>query len=109
MLYWVHIVGEDAKTWHLFTSKENVKQHVANKEVARKGYKVREGPVVLPQWTLEVQLLERHGDQREAKKYCEALRAWLIRVAMRLEGSEFWEAGWFVRRASFLLERKKTK
>ena len=106
-MFWLHILKEDAKQWHPFTRESIIKRYMADKSKQPKCHLVKEGPVVLPAWILEVRYLERGPREWfEVRRGFWWAKRFLLNVARRLERSDFWDAGWWVRRVSFLCERR---
>ena len=109
-MIWLHILKEDARLWHRFTSRENVKRYLAHnkqEEIRFRCRLIKEGPMVLPVWVLEARLLERGPREWfEVRRGCWRIHTWLTGLAFRFEAAEFWSAGWFMRRLSFLCERR---
>jgi len=105
-MFWTHIRGTNARDWNMFTSKKNIISHM--KKINKVCYTIEEGPRLKEEWILKERCLE-HGQRGEARKFCFNIKAFLIRLAKRLEGADFWDAGWRIRKFSFLFEKKVVK
>ena len=106
-MFWIHILKEDVRLWHPFTTRDNINKYMESVRRCFKRYIVKEGPIVLPGWVLEARYFERGPREWfEVRDHCMPAKELLLKIARRLEDSDFWYAGWMCRKASFLFERR---